>query len=161
MNRNVRVRPHRRKNSKSDGYHRVIGHSRKLSNKNVSQKTIKNDDFELVANKLLSIGGESVQGYNYGVGMLPTFESEKMLRKGKLNKNDVIYEPEGEEGGCLDTVTLLHDGMDIYYGYALNNDIWVEHYWLVDDNGNVVEKTPLPYGQFEEYFGMDVTEDMR
>lgn len=117
--------------------------------------------FEMLKEKLLDEGGKEIQGYHDGaLETPPHYPIEGLLKDGKLFEDNIIYNPIGTEGGCFDNALNHHDSnTTIWYGYALINDHWSKHYWLVNKDGYLIETTPLPIGLFEKYYGMDVTFD--
>ena len=66
---------------------------------------------------------------------------------------EAIIEEEMPAGLCHNNsikVWIEQDNIKICTGYALSDDRWIRHTWIVDGDGNIHECTPV---KREKYFG--------
>jgi hypothetical protein len=104
--------------------------------------------------RLLTIGGTRV-----AVQAADTWSSSFILQGGKLLAFSAIVLKKGRRNRCHDNSAALWKKKPQSYllvtGWALNQDVWRRHTWLLDKRGRVIETT-VPQ---ELYFGVILTDE--
>jgi hypothetical protein len=130
---------------------------RKMINKVKNVKQFVNESVESLEdklkNKLLSLGGHDVK-----LGLDSNEEQNRMLNDGRIFNEKVNFNS-GIQNQCHRNVSdkfqksaRIKDDFKIISGYALTNDIWIQHSWGFNRNG-VIETTT----RFDLYYGYELT----
>lgn len=113
-----------------------------------------------LTNKLLSFGGKSVK-----LGLDTDEEIGRMLKDGFLLDNSRVINVEGEPNQCHrnsayryknDTKGFGSATSVIMSGYALYNNNWVQHSWVLTEFNYLKETTNI---KFKKYFGYKLTNE--
>jgi len=111
-------------------------------------------------NKLLSFGGKSVK-----LGLDTDTEISRILNDGILLDNSRVINVEGEPNQCHRNSAYRYKNYtkgfgnatsEIMSGYALYNNKWVQHSWLLTEFNYLEETTNI---NFKKYFGYKLTKE--
>lgn len=101
--------------------------------------------------KLLSIGGHGVK-----LGLDSEEEQIRMINDGRIYDETVNF-ISGTPNKCHRNVSSLFrrsgNGFKIVSGYALIDDVWIQHSWGFDRNC-IIETTKI---KFDSYYGYELT----
>lgn len=120
-------------------------------------KDLKNDN---LIDKLLSLGGKSVK-----LGLDTDIEIIRMLNDGILLDDSRVVNVEGEPNQChRNSADIYKNGnkglgsatSEIMSGYALYNNKWVQHSWVLTEFNHLKETTNI---KFKKYFGYKLSKE--
>ena len=125
---------------------------RKMIDKVENFKELNNED--ILKHKLLSYGGKSVK-----LGLDTEEEQNRMLDEGKIYNGQVNYITMVNNKchrNVADKYKNGSPGIKIISGYALFDDIWLQHSWLFNKMNRIVETTNI---KWDKYYGYELTKE--